>query len=113
MVWYSHLFQNFPQFLVIHTVKGFGIVNKVELDVFLELSCFFDDPVDVGNLISGSSAFSKSNLNIWEFTVHGLLCLAWRILNITFQCSRLENPRDGGAWWAAVYGVMQSRTRLK
>ena len=73
MVWYSHLFQNFPQFLVIPTVKGFGIVNKAEIDVFLELSFFFDDPVDVGNLISGSSAFSKTNLNIWKFTVHILL----------------------------------------
>ena len=73
VVWYSHLFQNFPQFIVIHTVKGFGIVNKAEIDVFLELSCFFNDPVDVGNLISGSSAFSKSNLNIWKFTVHVLL----------------------------------------
>ena len=73
MVWYSHLLKNFPQFIVIHTVKGFGIVNKAELDVFLELSCFFDDPVDAGNLISGSSAFSKSSLNIWKFTVHMLL----------------------------------------
>ena len=63
MVWYSHLFQNFPQFVVVHTVKGFGIVNKAEVDVFLELSCFFDDSVDVGNLISGSSAFSKTRLN--------------------------------------------------
>ena len=71
MVWYSHLFQNFPQFIVIHTVKGFGIVNKI--DVFLELSCFFYDPADVGNLISGSSAFSKTSLNIREFTVHVLL----------------------------------------
>ena len=65
MVWYSHLFQNFPQFLVIHTVKDFGIVNKAEIDLFLELSCFFDDPVDVGNLTSGSSAFSKSSLSIY------------------------------------------------
>ena len=73
MVWYSRLFQNFPQFVVIHMVKGFGIVNKAEVHVFLELSCFFDDPVDVGNLISGSSAFSKSSLNIWKFTVHILL----------------------------------------
>ena len=73
VVWYSHLFQNFPQFIVIHTVKGFGIVNKAEIDVFLELSCFFDDPADVGNLISGSSAFSKTSLNIWKFTVHVLL----------------------------------------
>ena len=70
MVWYSHLFQNFPQFIVIHTVKGFGIVNKAEIDVFLELSYFLHDPVDVGNLISGSSAFSKTSL---KFTVHVLL----------------------------------------
>ena len=73
MVWYSHLLKNFPQFAVIHTVKGFGIVNKAEIDDFMELSCFFDDPMDVGNLISGSSAFSKSSLNIWKFTVHVLL----------------------------------------
>ena len=73
VVWYSHLFKNFPQFVVIHTVKGFGIVNKAEVYVFLELSCFFDDPVDVGNLISGSSVFSKSSLNIWKFTVQVLL----------------------------------------
>ena len=72
-VWYSHLFQNFPQFVVIHTVKGFGIVNKAELDASLELSCFFHDPADVGNLISGSSAFSKISLNIWNFTVPILL----------------------------------------
>ena len=67
VVWYSHLFQNFPQFIVIHTVKGFGIVNKPEVDAFLKLSCFFDDLMDIGNLISGSSAFSKSSLNIWKF----------------------------------------------
>ena len=73
MVWNSHLFQNFPQFVVTHTVKDFGIVNKAEVDVFLELSCFFDDPTDVGNLISGSSAFSKSSLNICKFLVHVLL----------------------------------------
>ena len=73
MVWYSHHFKNFPQFAVLHTVKGFGIVNKAEIDVFLELSCFFDDPADVGNLISGSSAFSKTSLNIWKFSVHVLL----------------------------------------
>ena len=73
VVWYSHLFQNFLQFIVIHTVKGFGIVNKAEIDIFRELSCFFDDPVDVGKLISGFSAFSKTSLNIWKFTVHILL----------------------------------------
>ena len=73
MVWYSHLLQNFPQFIVIHTVKGLGIVNKAEIGVFLELSYFLDDPADVGNLISASSAFSKTSLNIWKFTVHVLL----------------------------------------
>ena len=73
VVWYSHLSQNFPQFIVIHTVKGFGIVSEAEVDVFLELSCFFNDPVDVGNLISSSSAISKASLNIWRFMVHVLL----------------------------------------
>jgi len=73
VVWYSHLFQHFPQFIVIHTVKGIGIVNKAEIDVFLELSCFFHDPADVGNLISGSSAFAETSLNIRKFTVHILL----------------------------------------
>ena len=73
MVWYSHLLQNFPQFIVIHTVEGFGVVNNAEIDGFLELSCFFHDPVDIGNLISGSSAFSKTSLNIWKFSVHLLL----------------------------------------
>ena len=73
MVWYSHLLKNFPQFIVIHTVKGFGIVNKAEIEVFLELSCFFDDPADVGNLISDSSAFSKTSLKVREFTVRVLL----------------------------------------
>ena len=94
MVWYSHLCKNFPQFVVIHTFKGFGIVNKAEVDVFLELSCFLDHPTDVGNLISGSSDFSKSSLNIWKFTAHILLkpdlenfflifYLTWGILSIT------------------------------
>src|SRR5574337_422319 len=73
VVWYSHLLQKFPQFIVIHTVKGFGIVNKAKTDVFLELSCFFYDPAGVGNLISGSSAFPKTSLNIWKFMVHILL----------------------------------------
>ena len=75
MVWYSHLLKNFPQFAVIYTVKCFGIVNKAEVDIFMELYCFFDDPADVDKLISGSSAFSKSSLNIWKFTVHILLKL--------------------------------------
>ena len=102
VVWYSHLFQNFPQFIVIHTVKGFGIVNKTEVDVFLELSCFFDGPVYVGNLISGSSVFSKSNLNIWKFTVHFEHYLAsmwdecncavvWTFFGIAFLCDWDEN----------------------
>ena len=73
MVWCSHLLKNFPQVVVIHIVKGFGVVNKAEVDIFLELSCFFDDPADVGNLISGCFAFSKSNLNMWKFMVHVLL----------------------------------------
>ena len=73
MISYSHLFQNFPEFIVIHTVEGFAILNKAEIYVFLELSCFFYDPMDVGNLISGSSGFSKTNLNIWKFTVHVIL----------------------------------------
>ena len=70
MVWCSHLLKNFSEFVVIHTIKGFGIANKAEVDVFLELACFFDDPTDVSNLISGSSAFSKSSLDIWKFSVH-------------------------------------------
>ena len=73
MVWYSHLLKNFPQFVVIHTVKGFRVFNEAAIDIFLELSCFFNDPEDVGNLISGSSAFSKSSLNIWKFAVHILV----------------------------------------
>ena len=77
MVWYSHLFQNFPQFIVTHTVKGFGIVNKAEIDVFMELSSFFHDPADVGNLISGSSDFPKTSLNMRKFMVHVLLKPGW------------------------------------
>ena len=85
MAWYSHLFQNFPPFIVIHTVKGFGLVNKAEIDAFLELSCFFHDLVDIGNLISGSSAFSKTSLNIRKLTVH---------------------------WHSSIHGVAKSQTRL-
>ena len=86
----THLFQNFPQFVVIHTVKGFGTVSKTEVDVFLELCHFFNDPADVGNLISGSSAFSKTSLNIWKVTVHVLLSLAWRILSITLLACKMS-----------------------
>ena len=90
VVWYSHFFQNFPQFIVIHTGKGFGIVNKVEIDVFLELSCFFHDPVDVGNLIFGSCAFSKTSLNIRKFTFTYCWRLAWRILSITLVACEMS-----------------------
>ena len=90
MVWYSHLFQNFPQFIVVHTVKGFGIVNKAEIDVFLEVSCFFNDPMDVGNLISGSFVFSKSILNIWKFMVHVLLKPGLEILSITLVACEMS-----------------------
>ena len=83
MVCYSHVLKNFPKFIVMHTVNGFGIVNQAEIDVFLEFSCFFNDPVDVGNLISGSSAFSKTSLNIWKFTVHVLLKPGLENFNIT------------------------------
>ena len=111
VVWYSHLFQNFPQFIVIHTVKGFGIVYKAEIDVFLELSCFFHDPADVVNLVSDSSAFSKTRFNIWMFTVHILLkpglenfehyftsmwdecncAVVWAFFGISFLCNWNEN----------------------
>ena len=90
MVWYSHLFQNFPQFVVIHTVKGFGVVNEAEVDVFVEFSCFFYDSTDVGNLISGTSAFSKSSLNIWKFTVHVLLKPGLEILSITLPVCEMS-----------------------
>ena len=87
VVWYSHLLQNFPQFIVIHQIKGFGIVNKAEIDVFLELSCFLDDPADFGNLISCFYAFSKTSLNIWKYSVHVLLKPGW------------ENFGDSDALW--------------
>ena len=91
VVWYSYLLKNFPQFVVILTVKGFGTVNKAEVDFsFLELSCFSGDPADVGNLISGSSAFSETSLNIREFTVHILLKLAWRIFSITLLACEMS-----------------------
>ena len=94
MVWYSHLFQNFPQFIVIHTVKGFGVVNKAEVDVFLELSCFFDDPADVGNLISGSSAFSKTSLNMWNIlTPLPQLGLIWlRMVGGMVVAGEMQSP---------------------
>ena len=90
VVWYSYLFKNFPQFVVIQIVKGFDVVNKAEVDVFLELSCFFSDPVGVGNLISGSSIFSKYSLNIWKFMVHELLKPAWRILSIALLACEMS-----------------------
>ena len=90
MVWYSHLFQNFPQFIVIHTVGGFGIVNEAEMDSFLEPSCFFDDPADVGSLISGSSAFSKTSLNIWKFLVHILLKPGLENFELTFLACEMS-----------------------
>ena len=114
MLWYSHLFQKFPQFIVIYTVKGFDIVNQAEIDVFLELSCFFHDPADVGNLVSGSSAFSKTSL-ISKLLIRERKCLRTQSgegNGTPLQYSCLENPRDGGAWWAAVYGVALSWTRL-
>ena len=95
MVWYSHLFQNFPQFIVIHIVKGFGIVNKAEIDVFLELSCFFDDPADVASLSSGSSAFSKYSLNIWKFKVYMLLKPG---LSITLSITLLACEMSAIVW---------------
>ena len=102
VVWYSHLFQNFPQFIVINTVKGFDIVNKAKVDVFLEISCFFDDPVNVGNLISGSSAFSKTSLNIWKFTVYVLLKPG--LENFEHYFSRVWNECNCAVFWA-FFGI--------
>ena len=96
MVCYSHPFQNFPQFIVIHTVKVFGIVNKAEIDVFLELSCFFDDSVNVGNLISGSSAFSKSSLNIWKF-------MQVREQQLELDMEQMTGSKQGKEYIKAVY----------
>ena len=102
VVWYSHLFKNFPQIVVIHTVKGFGIVNEAEVDVFLEFPCFFYDPMDVGNLISGSSAFSKSSLNIWKFSVHVLLKASLENFE-HYSVSVLEEYNRAGIW--AFFGT--------
>ena len=112
MVWYSHLFQNFPHFIVIHTVKDFGIVNKAEIDVFLKLSCFFDDPADVDNFIFGSSAFSKTSLNIWKFMVHILLKAAPAAAAAkSFQsCLTLGDPIDSSPPGSPVPGILQART---
>ena len=141
--WYSHLLKSFLQFVMIHIVKGFSIVNEAEVDIFLEFSCFFYDPMDhrIGNLISGSAAFSKSSLNIWKFSVHVLLKLSLENFGSSdnkepacnagdpglisesekspregngypVQYSCLENPMDRGAWWAIVHGLKYSQTRL-
>ena len=90
MVWYSHLFKNVPQFVVIHTVKSFGVINKAEVDFFLKFSCFFNVPMDVRNLISGSYAFSKTSLNIWKFLVHILLKPGLAILSITLLACEMS-----------------------
>ena len=117
VVWYSHLFHNFPRFIVIHTVKGFGIVNKAEIDVFLELFCFFDDPADVGNLISGSSAFSKMSLNIWKFMVHLLLkpdlensehYFPSVFSSVAQSCPTLCNPMDCSLPCSSVHEIFQA-----
>ena len=115
VVWYSHLLKNFPQFIVIRSVKGFGIVNKAEMDVFLELSCFFHDQADVGNLISGSSAFSKYSLNIWKFSVHSWYCwsLAWRILSmILLSCEMSALCGSLSILWALPFFGIGMKTDL-
>ena len=109
MVW-SHFFQNFPQFIVIHTVQGFGIVSKPEAGVFLEFIAFFDHPTDVGNLISDSSAFSKSSLNIWKFSVHILLkSAAAGAANLLQSCLTLCDPIDGSPKGSSVPGILKAR----
>ena len=97
-VWYSHLFKNFPQFLVIYTVKGFSVVSKADVVVFLELFCFFDDPADVGNLMSGSSVFSKSSLNIWKFMVHILLKPGLENLKLNIQKTKIMASSSITSW---------------
>ena len=109
MIWYSHLLKKFAQFVVIHTVEGFSIVNEAEVDVFLELSCFFDDPADIGNLISGSSAFSKTSLSIWKFTVHVLLKPGLENFE-HYYCIGTWNVRSTNQGKLDV--VKQKRTRL-
>ena len=110
VVWYSHLIKNFPQFVVTHTVKGFGIVNK-EVDVFLELSCFFDDPADVGNLISGSSAFSKTSLNIWKFTVYVLLKPG--LENFEHYFARMWDECSCAVVWTLLHSLNITTVMLK
>ena len=108
MVWYSHLFQNFPQFVVIHTVKGFGIVKKADIDVFLELSCFFNDPADVGNLISGSSAFSKTSLNISPSNEHpGLISLQSKGLSSQRLWHSQESRNRSFSWNVLAFSMIQ------
>ena len=102
VVWYSHLLKSFPQIIVIDTVKGFGVANKAEVDVFMELSCFFDDPMDVGNLTSGSSAFSKSSLNIWKFTAHVLLKPG--LENFEFHFARMWDECNCAVVWT-FFGI--------
>ena len=102
VVWYSHLLKNFPQFVVIHIVEGFGVVNKAEVDVFLELSCFFNDPMDFGNLISGSSAFSKSSLNIWKFPIH--ILLKPDLENFEHYCASMWDECNCAVVWA-FFGI--------
>ena len=120
VVWYFHLLKNFPQFVVIHTVKGFNIINEAEVDVFLELACFFDDPADVGNLISGSSAFSKTNLNLWKFTVHVLpkpglenfentLLVCESESEVAQSCLTLCDRMDSSPTGSAVHAIFQAR----
>ena len=114
VVWYSHLLKDFPQLIVIHTVKGFGIVNKAEIDAFLELSCFFHDTTDVGNVISGSSAFSKSSLNIWKFMVHVQWSLTWRIsvLSSRWQFQDGRSKGMGTEWDKEVVGKVDPQKRV-
>ena len=111
VVWYSHLFQNFPQFIVIHTVKGFGIVNKAEVDVFVELYCFFHALADVGNLISGSSVFSKSSLNIWKFTVHVLWKLGLKSVEHYFSYCKFYKTQERYLLIAYLYVTSHSLTK--